>query len=84
MRFIPLMTTLLLVIGFAVNPALAENQGNVLLKSTAEVEMTTKDPDGKEIIVRKPATKVLPDTEVIYTNTFSNINSFGYTQSYAN
>ncbi|MDG5469600.1 hypothetical protein P9J64_14810 [Deltaproteobacteria bacterium IMCC39524] len=75
MRFIPLITTLLLLIGIAANPALAENQGNVLLKSTAEVEMTTKDPDGKEIIVRKPATKVLPDTEVIYTNTFSNIGA---------
>ena len=65
MRLIPLTTTLLLLIGIATGSALAESQGNVLLKSTAEVEMTTKGPDGEEIIVRQPATKVLPDTEVI-------------------
>ena len=45
---------------------------DVRLKTTAQVEVTTVNKQGEKIVQRKPATKVVPGHEVIYTITAKN------------
>ena len=47
--------------------ALAETTSSVEIRNIAEVEVKTKDADGKEQITRAPAKKVPPGEVVIYT-----------------
>jgi len=62
--------TTLLLSSFA---ALAKEPGNIRFQSIAEVEITTTGENGHQVTKRVTATKVQPDTEVIYTNLFTNI-----------
>jgi uncharacterized repeat protein (TIGR01451 family) len=46
--------------------------GSIQLKTVAEVETTVTDERGKKETKRRPAAKVVPGTEVIYTITVKN------------
>lgn len=45
---------------------------NIRFQSKAEVEIQQVDAKGEKILVRQPATLVVPGDVVIYTNSFSN------------
>lgn len=47
--------------------------GNIQLKTVAEVEVTVVNDKGEKEVKRKPAAKVVPGTEVIYTITATNV-----------
>lgn len=51
----------------------AEKQGHIEIKSTVNVIKTVME-DGKKVQKLLPATKVLPNTMLFYTNTFTNIS----------
>ncbi len=59
----------------ALSMAQAQQAGTIELKNTAEVEMETKDAQGKIERKRVAVTKAVPGTEVIYTTTFKNIGT---------
>ena len=61
----------LLVCGFA-SQALAESQGCIALKTTAEIEKEVVNDKGQKSKVLVPAGKVIPGTEVIWTVTANN------------
>jgi len=61
----------LLACGFATH-ALAESQGCVAVKTTAEIEKEVVDDKGQKSRVLVPAGKVIPGTEVIWTVTAAN------------
>lgn len=48
---------------------------NIRFQSKAEIEVPQVDERGEEVLVRKPATLVVPGDIVIYTNSFSNEGS---------
>lgn len=50
----------------------ASARGHIELKSVAEVEQERFDAEGKKIIVREPAAKVLPGQAVIFTTIYEN------------
>jgi uncharacterized repeat protein (TIGR01451 family) len=50
----------------------AQGAGTIELKNVAEVEIETKDAQGKIERKRAPVTLAIPGTEVIYTTTFKN------------
>lgn len=52
----------------------ATAQGHIQLKNVAEVEKVTVDAEGKKMIQRLPAAKVLPGQEVIFTTYFENVS----------
>ncbi|OQX63543.1 MAG: hypothetical protein B5M56_02485 [Desulfococcus sp. 4484_241] len=58
---------------FSAAPAFAAGKGLIELKSVAEVEVKAFNDEGKKVLVRKPAGKVLPGDEVIYTTYYRNI-----------
>ena len=47
--------------------AVAEDRNGVEIRAVAEVEVTVKGDDGKDVTKRVPATKVPPGVAVIYT-----------------
>ncbi len=51
----------------------ADKQGHIKIKSTVNV-LKTVVVDGKKVQKILPATKVLPNTMLLYTNTFTNIS----------
>ena len=53
--------------------ALAQEKGTIELKSIAEVEKEDFNAEGQKVVMRVPATKVVPGDEVIYTNTYTNV-----------
>ncbi len=55
--------------------AQAQQAGTIELKNIAEVEMETKDAQGKIERKRVPVATAVPGTEVIYTTTFKNIST---------
>ncbi len=59
--------TLLILVLFS-SHALAQ----IEVKTIAEIEVTEIDKQGKKVVKRKPATNVVPGTEVIYTITSKN------------
>jgi uncharacterized repeat protein (TIGR01451 family) len=61
--------TLLLVL-----PAAALAQGHIELQSVAEVEREVMNEEGKIEIKRLPAGKVVPGTEVIFSQRYQNIS----------
>ena len=56
-------------------PALAQEKGTIELKSIAEIEVEDFNAEGQKVIKRVPATKVVPGTEVIYTNFYTNVGT---------
>lgn len=65
----PLLALLLLVPGIQ---ALATGEDKIRLQSVAEIEVQRLDENGKPIIERVIAEKIMPGSEVIYTNRFTN------------
>ena len=59
----------------ALSAAQAQQAGTIELKNIAEVEMETKDAQGKIERKRVPVATAVPGTEVIYTTTFKNIST---------
>lgn len=52
----------------------AQSKGHIKLTSVVEVEKEIFDPEGKKVIQRVPAAKVLPGSEVIFTTRFENVS----------
>ena len=55
--------------------ALAQEEGSIELKSIAEVEKEDFNAEGQKVVMRVPATKVVPGDEVIYTNFYTNVGT---------
>ena len=64
-----------IVLGLCATQGFAQEQGNLSVKTVVAQEQITVDAAGKEHVVLKPATKVVPGDEVVYTVTFTNISS---------
>ena len=64
------MTTALLL-ALVSSPVMAQ----IEVLSTAEIEIIEANPDGTETVILKPASRVVPGTEVIYTITARNTGS---------
>ena len=55
--------------------ALAQDEGTIELKSIAEVEIEDFNAEGQKVLKRVPAAKVVPGSDVIYTNIYTNVGS---------
>jgi uncharacterized repeat protein (TIGR01451 family) len=73
-RSLILMLLLALALALPV-PAPAQNEGSIELKSIAEMEVEEFNAEGRKVVKRVPAAKVVPGSEVIYTNTYTNVGS---------
>ncbi len=51
----------------------AQEKADIELKAVVESEVTAFDEEGKKIVKRVPATKVIPGGEVIYTITYTHV-----------
>lgn len=67
--------TVCIAIASALSSAQAQQAGTIELKNIAEIEIETKDAQGKIERKRAPVAKAVPGTEVIYTTTFKNIGT---------
>lgn len=56
-------------------PSPASAQGSIELKSVVEMEVKAFNDEGQKVTVRKPAGKVVPGNEVIYTTYYTNIGN---------
>ena len=56
-------------------PAAPASTGNIEFKNVAEVEIETKNADGKVEKKRAPVQKAVPGTVIFYTSTFKNIGA---------
>ena len=68
-----------LLIGIALLVAMplsawAQAKGHIQLQSVAEVEQEVMNAEGKMEIKRMPAAKVIPGTEVIFTQRYKNVS----------
>jgi len=54
-------------------PAMAQDKGSIELTSIVEVESQEFNSEGRRVTVRKPAGRVVPGKEVIYTTKYVNI-----------
>lgn len=72
MRLFMTLTTLAALLLSSMS-ATAQEQGSIRFQSIAEIEITSVDENGRQATRRVKATTVQPDTEVIYTNLFTNI-----------
>jgi uncharacterized repeat protein (TIGR01451 family) len=52
----------------------AQSRGHVKLSSVAELEKEVFNQEGKKVIQRVPAAKVLPGSEVIFTTRYENVS----------
>jgi uncharacterized repeat protein (TIGR01451 family) len=52
----------------------AQSKGHIKLTSVAEVEKEVFNQEGKKVIQRVPAAKVLPGSEVIFTTRYENVS----------
>jgi uncharacterized repeat protein (TIGR01451 family) len=52
----------------------AQSSGHIKLSSVAEVEKEVFNQEGKKVIRRVPAAKVLPGSEVIFTTRYENVS----------
>jgi uncharacterized repeat protein (TIGR01451 family) len=52
----------------------AQSKGHIKLTSVAEVEKEVFNQEGKKVIKRVPASKVLPGSEVIFTTRYENVS----------
>lgn len=67
------MKTYILLIAMLFTPLLATAApGDIQFDSSAETEVETVNDKGEKILLRQPATLVIPGTIVIYTNKASN------------
>ena len=67
--------TMCISIASALSAAQAQQAGSIELKNIAEIEIETKDAQGKVERKRAPVAKAVPGTEVFYTTTFKNIGT---------
>ncbi len=65
---------LLLVSALVSGSALAEEKGHLELKTTAQQEIEKFNEEGKKVVERVPAAKVIPGDVVIYTISYKNIS----------
>jgi len=72
MRLIAIMTMTLSIVLAAYIMGWSQTGRGIQLKATAEVEAKTRDAEGRPAVVRVPAEKVIPGTQVIYTIQYSN------------
>ena len=54
--------------------AWSQSKGHIQLQSVAEVEQEVMNSEGKKEIKRMPAAKVVPGTEVIFTQRYENVS----------
>lgn len=67
-----LLITLFMALGsFSIGAQAAD--GAIKVKSIAETEVEVVGKDGKKMLRRVPAEKIVPGAEVIYTTTFENL-----------
>ena len=66
-RLVVILHSLMLIAFITGGTSLAQEKGNIELKTVAEVEVEEFNEEGMKVIKRVPAGKVLPGTEVIYT-----------------
>lgn len=66
---------LAICLGFAALNVAHAQQGGIELKNVAEIEIETKDAQGKIERKRAPVSKAIPGTEVFYTTTFKNVGT---------
>lgn len=72
MRIISICTMAAAIVFSTCLPGWTESGQGVQLKATAQVEVKTLDAEGRTVVKRVPAKKVIPGTEVIYTIHYSN------------
>ena len=65
------LTLFCLLLGSA-GPVLAENSGTIELRTVVEKEVFEFNEEGRKVLVRKPAGKVIPGDEVVYTIFYTN------------
>ncbi len=68
----PLAFPLAILLSLAALPALAAEEGPVVLTLRAETEVTGADAQGKKVVKRVPVTTAVPGTAVIYTLSYRN------------
>ncbi|GAB4277064.1 MAG: hypothetical protein Kow0092_32850 [Deferrisomatales bacterium] len=74
MKPILALAAVLLAVAAAVSaPVPARAGGTIRLTSTAEVEVTRVDEEGRTAVERVPAAKVVPGEVVLYTNRYENV-----------
>lgn len=71
--FTPIVLVLAACMVLCQAPAFAQDKGTIELASIVEMEAQEFNAEGKLVTVRKPAGKVIPGNEVIYTTTYTNI-----------
>ena len=54
--------------------AWSQAKGHIQLTSVAEIEQEVFNDEGKKVVKRMPATKVMPGTEVIFTTRYENVS----------
>jgi uncharacterized repeat protein (TIGR01451 family) len=62
-------------LGFAALQNAQAQQGGIELKNVAEIEVESKDAQGKIERKRAPVAKAIPGTEVFYTTTYKNLGT---------
>ena len=76
MRRLTLILLPLLILALASTAmAVAQEKGTIELRSIAELEVEDFDAEGKKMVKRVPAAKVVPGSEVIYTNIYTNVGT---------
>jgi uncharacterized repeat protein (TIGR01451 family) len=71
----PSRLALAICLGIAALPGAHAQQGSIELKNVAEIEVETKDAQGKIERKRQPVAKAIPGTEVFYTTTLKNVGN---------
>ncbi|MDA8139294.1 MAG: hypothetical protein M0036_11640 [Desulfobacteraceae bacterium] len=70
---VSILATALLLITLTAGWALAD--GQVQLRSVAEVETSSTNTEGQKVVQRVPAAKVLPGQEVLFTTYYENTSA---------
>ncbi len=71
-RFVFLIACSMIVVSCFTHTVLAQGKGKVSLKAVAEVEKEGFNEEGKKVLKRFPANKVIPGDTVIYTIHYAN------------
>jgi hypothetical protein len=72
-NLLPTITLLVLLGSFSSGTQAADSA--IKITSIAQIEVEVAGKGGKKTLQRTPATKAVPGTEVIYTNTFENVTN---------
>jgi len=62
-----------MILGIILPLTAGAQQENICMDSIAEIEILSRNTEGKDVYVRQPAELVPPGTVVIYTNSFTNL-----------